>query len=647
MAKLSVIIVNYNVCHFLEQTLSSMAKAISNIDAEVFVVDNNSVDDSVQMVKSKYGFVKLIENHFNAGFSKANNQAIRIATGEYILLLNPDTIVEEDTFMKCIEFMDAHPEAGALGVKMVDGSGKFLPESKRGLPTPWVAFYKISGLARLFPRSKKFGHYHLGYLDKDQTHPVEILSGAFMFIRKQALDTVGLLDEDFFMYGEDIDLSYRLIIAGYKNYYFADTRIIHYKGESTKRTSLNYVFTFYKAMILFARKHFSDKNAGIFSFLIYTAICLRAALAMLSRFIQHSLLPIADAAFIYAGMYFIKTIWEDNFKAEPGKFPEQLTNIVIPAYILIWMVAVFFNSGYHKSYKPRRIVRGVIMGTIIIAVLTNFIDTYRYSKALILLGCIWASLSMLFTRLVANMIRHRKISIQSTYTKRVAILGSEEESMKIMSMLQQNKYDLHFAGYICNNASERKSTHCLGNTSRLREIVQLHKIDELIFCPKDFSIKEIIGYMMCSYSRSVEFKIAAHESDFIVGSKSKNTQGDYYTLSIQLNILKDEHMYTKRIADIAFSILFLAISPVIIWVIKKPHKFLLNIIKVLIGERSWVGFSENIQMNLPKVKKGVLSPAKQNTDLNLIKQLNFVYARDYDTLMDVKIILSSIRHLGG
>ena len=218
--KISVIIVNYNVEYFLEQCLYSVRRALKRIEGEVFVVDNNSSDGSNRMVKSKFPEVKLIENKDNRGFSKANNQGIRMAKGEYVLLLNPDTVVEDDTFSSIIQFMDEHPDAGALGVKMVDGSGNFLPESKRGLPTPGTAFYKMFGFSALFPKSKRFSKYHLGYLDENEIHEVEILAGAFMLLRKTVLDDIGLLDETFFMYGEDIDLSYRVIKAGYKNYYY-------------------------------------------------------------------------------------------------------------------------------------------------------------------------------------------------------------------------------------------------------------------------------------------------------------------------------------------------------------------------------------------------------------------------------------------
>ena len=242
----------------------SVSKAIQSIDAEIFVVDNNSVDGSVLMVQEKFPNVNLIINKENNGFSSANNQAIRLSNGEYVLLLNPDTVVEEDTFKKCINFMDSHLDAGGLGVKMIDGKGEFLPESKRGLPTPAAAFYKIFGLSSLFPKSKLMGKYHLGFLSKDENHSIDVLSGAFMLLRKKALDKIGLLDESFFMYGEDIDLSTAKFLGGYK-IIISQTKNIHYKGEAQKE-SVNYVFVF--ITMSFLKKHFSKKNARLFSLLI-------------------------------------------------------------------------------------------------------------------------------------------------------------------------------------------------------------------------------------------------------------------------------------------------------------------------------------------------------------------------------------------
>ena len=326
--QLSVIIVNYNVKYFLEQCLYSVRKAMESIEGEVIVVDNNSVDGSGAVVREKFPEVKLIENNTNAGYSAANNQGIRMAGGSYILLLNPDTVVEDDTFQKAIEFMDKTPDAGGLGVKMIDGKGNFLPESKRGLPTPAVAFYKIFGLSKLFPKSRIFGKYHLGYLDQDKIHQVDVLSGAFMLLRKSVLDEIGLLDEEFFMYGEDIDLSFRITSSGYHNYYFPGTRIIHYKGESTKKGSVNYVRVFYNAMIIFARKHFSHKNAMLLSFLIRIAIYFRALLALINRFIGKALLPLTDIILLFVGIYFIKDYWAQHvIFSEGGYYPKEFITV--------------------------------------------------------------------------------------------------------------------------------------------------------------------------------------------------------------------------------------------------------------------------------------------------------------------------------
>lgn len=286
---LSVIIVNYNVKYFLEQCLCSVRKAVAantqqtgRRNVEVWVVDNNSTDNSVEYLQMKFPFVQYTQNTVNQGFAKANNQAIQKANGKYILFLNPDTIVPEDAFTKCIEFMEATPDAGALGVQMIDGTGQYLKESKRGFPSLWVSFCKMSGLTRWFPTSKIFARYYMGHLSNQQIQKVDILSGAFMMAKKEVLDKIGGFDEQFFMYGEDIDLSYRIQQAGFTNYYFSDCTIIHFKGESTRKDS-KYVRQFYKAMVQFVQKHFHGELAWFYTGLLEAVIWLRAAITVVSR----------------------------------------------------------------------------------------------------------------------------------------------------------------------------------------------------------------------------------------------------------------------------------------------------------------------------------------------------------------------------
>ena len=267
--KLSIVIVNYNVRYYLEQCLLSVEKALSGVCGEVFVVDNNSTDDSMPYLKAKFPWVRYIENKENLGFSRANNQALCEARGDYVLLLNPDTFIGERTLRECIDFMDKNPQAGMCGVGMLKVDGSFAPESRRGVPTPFVAFCKMTGLGTLSPKSRLFGKYYMQYLNKYSINPIEIVSGAFMFIRKSVLDQIGLLDETFFMYGEDIDLSYRVLKAGYQNYYLP-TQILHYKGESTKKDSIKYVNAFHKAMVIFFKKHFTQYSSIYSAFITLT-----------------------------------------------------------------------------------------------------------------------------------------------------------------------------------------------------------------------------------------------------------------------------------------------------------------------------------------------------------------------------------------
>lgn len=296
--QLSVIIVNYNVKYFLEHCLLSVLHASAGMQCEIFVVDNNSSDDSVDMVKAKFPSVTLIENWQNAGFARANNQAVDKAKGKYILYLNPDTIVPEDCFEKCLAYMNSHEDAGALGCRLIDGKGEFLPESKRGFPSADVAFYKITGLSGLFSKSKYFNRYHVGYLPEFETNEVDVLAGCFMWCRKSVIDKVGSFDTDYFMYGEDIDLSYKIKKAGFKNIYFPETTIIHYKGESTKKGSLNYVKMFYQAMIIFAKKHLRSSKKGLFIILIQLAIYIRAILALFTSLFSIIRLPLLDAVVV-------------------------------------------------------------------------------------------------------------------------------------------------------------------------------------------------------------------------------------------------------------------------------------------------------------------------------------------------------------
>ncbi|MDR1182834.1 MAG: glycosyltransferase family 2 protein [Bacteroidales bacterium] len=653
--KLSIIIVNYNVAYFLEQCLQSVYIALKTIDAEVFVVDNNSVDNSVEMLQVKFPEVQLIQNRENVGFSKANNQAIRLAKGEYILLLNPDTVVESDTFEKIISFMDATPDAGGLGTKMVNGRGEFLPESKRSLPVPTVAFYKIFGLSALFKKSKRFGKYHLSYLDPDEINSVEILAGAFMLLRKSVLDSIGLLDEDYFMYGEDIDLSYRITKAGYKNYYFPKTRIIHYKGESTKKSSINYVFVFYRAMQIFAKKHFSQKNAILFNIMINTAIYLRAFFSIAKRLFLKILVPLLDYILIYAGVLEIAFYWEHSvLMARESSFSNVYMFLILPVYAFIWTLFIYFAKGYKKPVSISRVNQGVIGGTIFILLVYSLLgEDLRFSRAIILFGAVWTFFCTNILRYIIGKLNIKSYPIGERHNNRILIIGDEQETSRVSLLLSMTTIKSEFIGFINPVVSEPKNPYFIGNITQLKDIITIYQIGEVIFCGKNMTAKEIINYMSNLQDTTLEYKIAPPESSYVIGSNSINTSHDIYMLDIN-SIGRKENQQRKRIFDVFFSLVCFIFYPILIFFVKRKKMFFHNIISCLTGKKTWVGYTplttDSQQDSLPLLRKSVLFSAdalnleRYNDDI--IEHVNSLYARNYKLLGDIHIILKEFRNLG-
>ncbi len=649
--KLSVVIVNYNVEHFLEQALASVFKAMRGIDGEVFVVDNRSADHSVEMVRQKFPQVRLIANQENVGFARANNQAIRESAGEYVLLLNPDTLVEEDTFEKCLAFMDATPDAGGLGVKMVNGQGEFLPESKRGIPFPAVAFYKLFGLSKLFPHSRKFGSYHLTYLDNDEIHSVEVLSGAFMLLRRSVLDKIGLLDEDYFMYGEDIDLSYRILKGGYKNYYFPKTRIIHYKGESTKKGSLNYVHVFYKAMQIFAQKHFSKNNAKLFNTLINCAIWFRASLAALKRVVLRLLPPLIDFLLIYVGMFFLARYWDHNvLAARSSGFPDHYYYGVLPIYILVWIVAVAACRGYARPPKLARVSRGIVIGTVaLLTVYALLPETLRFSRAVILFGTMWALIAGNLSHTLARLLPGNRPDGSRYGTRRVAVVGSIEEASRVLNLVRMMDTQCEFWSIITIEKPTERDSRVIGDLSQVKDLVALYHINELIFCSRDLPADQIIDRMCDLPADQMEFKIAPEDSMAVIGSGSIfASETPYASLH---TVISKENRRRKRWFDILSALALLLLLPFDIWFVKRKGGFVANIFHVLGGRKSWVGLARaHGDGALAQLKPGVLHPADafKNYDFSdeMLATADQLYARDYTVKTDCVTLWRGFSKLG-
>ena len=629
---LSVVIVNYNVKYFLKQCLASVYGSDrrladgSELEFDVWVVDNDSVDGSVEMVRRDFPQVHVIENHENVGFARANNQALAQSTGQCLLLLNPDTVVERDTFVQCANFMAEHEDCGGLTVKMVDGKGNFLRESKRGFPSPTASFYKISGLTRLFPHSKRFAAYYMGHLGEDDINEIEILPGAFLMLRREVYDKIGGLDETYFMYGEDIDYSWSIKLAGWKNYYLPTTRIIHYKGESTRKGSMNYVYTFYNAMAIFVRKYFSGKDARLFNLLLQVAIWLRATLAWMQRIAQRVAVPLADFLLAYGGFVLIKAMWENVKWGGAEYYPTEYTVLVIPLYILILMCSSWLSGGYDKPVRIGRIVSGMGTGLLLLLAFYSLLDeSQRYSRMLLVLGSVWTLLATLAVRVLLSANNVKGYALRA-HTRGITLaVGTPAETARLKELYAS-------MGMGTDKLVETDDT----DARHLQDIIRIEHADEVIFCGCD--IRHVIGLMAHLRTTGVEYKIAPSESDYIIGSESVLSPNDLYIAELD-TISTDTSRRRKRMFDIGTALALLLLSPVLFWLQKRKSQYFGHCLSVLVGSLTWVGYPNH---------RGVFSPAdmlRGDATEQLRERLTLRYMRHYSTATDFTILMRNIRNL--
>ena len=626
--KLLIVIVNYNVKYFLKQCLQSVFGSLrelsdgSLLELDVWVVDNDSVDGSVEMVRKDFPQVHVVENHENVGFAKANNQALAEMSQHHILLLlNPDTVVEKDTFVRCVNFMQEHPDCGGLTVKMVDGDGNFLKESKRGFPSPQASFYKISGLIRLFPHSRRFAAYYMGHLAEDETNEIEIMPGAFLMFRREVYGQIGGLDESYFMYGEDIDYSWRIHLAGWKNYYLPETHIIHYKGESTKKGSMNYVYTFYNAMSIFVKRYFSGGNARLFNALLRMAIWLRATVSWLKRIGGRLAVPVLDFAVAYGGFVLLKQLWATRWANNIDYYPAEYTLVVIPIYILVLMVGSWLGGGYDKPVRPMRIVKGMGVGLLLLLAFYSLLDEgQRYSRMLLLAGSVWTLISTLLIRLLLSALDVKGYALRARKRGNVLVIGSENETARVKGLYRSMGFP----------------EECLIETStaqRLEDLIRVERVEEVVFCGADMELKEIISQMATLKTTGVEYKIAPADGDFVIGSNSIVSREDLY-LDELTTISTDTCRRNKRLFDIGSAFLLLILSPLLLWFQKHKGSYWGHCLQVLCGQSSWVGY---------RGRKGIFLPSDiaRNSTPEVQERLMLRYMRHYKTSTDAAILFKN------
>jgi len=628
---------------------------MSGLTAEVIVVDNCSSDESLAYLQPMFPWVRFIANTDNVGFGRANNQGVAVASGEYVLFLNPDTLVPEDCFTKCLEFMEQHPDAGALGIKMLDGSGGFLPESKRAFPSPFTSLFKLTGLSSIFPKSKLFARYHLGHLSKNENHVVDVLAGAFMLLRKKVVEQTGAFDEMFFMYGEDVDLSYRIQKAtcpstgrGWKNYYFSGSSIIHFKGESTKKGSLNYVRMFYQAMSLFVKKHYGGGKAAFFNVFIQLAIFLRGTLTAFAQLIKWIGLPLIDAGIILSCLVLVKYFWRTFIK--PGVDPVPMViYISLPAFTLLFILAGSVAGLYDKWYRPLRAWYAMMVAIVInLAVYSLLNEQYRFSRGIILFGGMLAALCIIIFRWVlvqSKVISHIDENKEYQQTLIVASPQAFSESQKMMQAAGRNERIL---GRI---SPANETENAIGNLKQLDLLLRNIPAREIIFCLDEvLGLKEVIPLL--EQKRKVRYKFHYHHTQSLVGSDSKETGGETLLPQMAYRIGQPQFRRYKRVADVVWCILFLASLPLHLLLVKKSIGFIKNLFRVFTGKLTWVGYHLN-HTNLPQLKQGVIAPTgwpvslHQNLGQQSLETIDYWYARDYEWTDDVRLIIKGYRWLGG
>ncbi|MGQ9805829.1 MAG: glycosyltransferase [Chlorobiales bacterium] len=639
---LSIVIVSYNVKEFLEQCLYSVLKAMQHIDGEIFVVDNNSVDGTQSMLKAKFNApnIHLILNKENVGFGKANNQALRLCKSEFILVLNPDTLLQEDTLEKMIAFMKTDTKIGAAGCKLLNADGTFQLSCRRSFPSPEVSLYKIIGLSRLFPKSKRFARYNLTYLSTEETYEVDALMGAFMFLRREVIETVGLFDEAFFMYGEDLDWCYRIKQAGWKIYYYPGTQIIHYKGESAKKMSFNYVVQFYEAMLIFVRKYYASSKW--FEAILILGIYARASLAFLRRLFAKIYVPIIDALCVVVSCLV-------GFKWKFDDYPETFMEFALPVYVMVQLL-VFASFGQYRegyAYSLKKIFPALMVGFAVSSTFNFFFKAVAFSRAGLGLSYLMLFALVFGWRLLVRLIIQRSFSGAFEPEKRVAIVGTEELSKQVAERLMKEVgKNYNVVGFIETEPSEAQTMLVLGSLKNIGEITRINRINELIFVSPALTNTQVLSAITRCNGRAMDFKIVPQGMDVMIGKGAIDELASSVPLAdVEFNLSHKSRQIGKRFFDLAVSTILLLFSPVIFLV---GHKHIFKSLwQVITNQKTWIGAAESnngySRSGVFVGKIGVWSLWSLQKNKQLEKEsIDVFYAKNSTLGLDVELLIKAL-----
>lgn len=653
---LSIIIVNYNVKEFLQNLIHSIEKASLNLSKEIIIVDNASDDGSVDFIKEKFPQVKLLANQKNLGFGKANNIGSKHAIGKYILFINPDAIVAEDTFEKMIQFFEKNPDAGLAGCKILNPDGTLQLACRRSFPGPWTSFTKVTGLSTLFPNSKIFARYNLTYLDENKTYEVDAISGSFMMMRKEVFEKVGGFDEQFFMYGEDLDLCYRIQKTGVKVFYIHSTQIIHYKGESTRRSSLDETKVFYSAMHLFVKKHLS--SSLLVELILRSAIAVRSVFAFLGLRKLVILSVFLDFICFDLCLFAAENLYH-SFSTWSG-FPYFSIPIVytVPATI---QILVSFGIGNYKKDKLSVLLTllSILISLPILTSLTFFFKDFAFSRAVVLITYLFLFVILSVWRIAVKIIFKTSLVDDDLKQKRTLIVGLDDGAIQIGRKIRKKKTDrrsvIGLIGFSNKNIGDKiESFEVIGTDQNIKRVIKENKINEVIFSSGELSYNRMMEIVSKCREENVEFKIVGSNLDFIVGKTAVTMLDDMPVIELKYNISQTQFKVIKTLFDYSVVIpsLFL-IYPFIFFKGKLAKsqsdftKFILGFPDIIRGKASLVGpaYSESIKDNFLG-KKGLTGYWYiENENPEELEKLNFYYAKNQNIWLDLEILAKSLNKM--
>ncbi len=656
MIDLSIIIVNYNVREFLLNLLDSIQKATKNINTEIIVVDNNSDDNSIESVNAKFPQVITIQNKSNVGFGRANNQGLDICKGKYILLINPDTLVKENTFEEIIKFLKNNPEVGMTGCRVLNPDGTLQLACRRSFPTPWVSLTKVMGLSKLFPNNKWFAKYNLTYLDEHKSYEVDAISGSFMMLTRKCYEKVGGFDSDFFMYGEDLDLCYRVQKNGFKVYFLSETEIIHYKGESTKRSKIDETKIFYNAMHLFVRKHFS--SSFLVEIILQFGIFLRKSLAFLNtnKFVFLGIL--LDFISFVVLLFAAEKIYASG--KWPG-FPEIFKPwvYIIPAAFQVCISALF--GAYKKqSLSVLRSLISLLVGLVFITSLTFFLKQYAFSRAVVLITYGFSTVVFSFGRIILKFTQLKTFLSKDSRFNTI-VVGADNKGMELAKKLISNiSSPYKIIGVIGKELKDigtiKDGNKIIGSYETLKKVLREYNIKNVIFSSESINFDKIFSIVAECQGEDVQFMISGNELDYMVGKSNITHIDNVPLLKVDYNISSTSHKIIKRFFDIFTSTIGILFLYPFVFAFSKAKKnighfanLILQLPSVLTGKRSIVGPLNNYKSDLFLGKTGITGlwfiDNINNEDKIEMKRLDLFYAKNQNIWLDLEIIGKTIAKL--